>query len=60
MEDKEKMYTCDCKDCKCEDVDTTDVEEVEEDYGEFEPVEFPIYFDTKMVILSTTMNLIVV
>ena len=36
MEDKEKMYTCDCKDCKCEDVDTTDVEEVEEDYGEFE------------------------
>lgn len=47
MEDKEKMCACGCEDCECEDVDTTDVEEVEEDYGEFEPVEFPIYFDTE-------------
>ena len=47
MEDKEKMCACGCKDCECEDVDTADVEEVEEDCGEFEPVEFPIYFDTE-------------
>ena len=47
MEEKEKMCACDCEDCECENPETTDVEEVEEDYGEFEPVEFPIYFDTE-------------
>ena len=47
MEDKEKMCTCGHKDCECEDVDTADIEEVEEDYGEFESVDFPIYFDTE-------------
>ena len=47
MEDKEKMCACGCEDRECEDVDTADVEEVEEDYGEFEPVKFPIYFDAE-------------
>lgn len=47
MEEKEKMCACDCENCECENPEATDVEEVEEDYGEFEPVEFPIYFDTE-------------
>ena len=47
MEDKEKMCVCSCKDREREDIDTDDVEEIEECYGEFNPVEFPIYFDTE-------------
>lgn len=47
MEEKEKMRACDCEDCECENTEDTAVEEVEDDYGEFEPVEFPIYFDTE-------------
>ena len=47
MEDKEKMRVCSCKDRELEDIDTDDVEEIEEGYGEFNPVEFPIYFDTE-------------
>lgn len=47
MEDKEKMRVCDCEDLERKDIDTDDVEEIEEDYGKFEPVEFPIYFDTE-------------
>ena len=47
MEDKEKMSVCSCKDREREDIDTDDVEEIEEGYGEFNPVEFPIYFDTE-------------
>ena len=63
MEDKEKMRVCSCKDREREDIDTDDVEEIEEGYGEFNPVEFPIYFDTEngylmLLILLVCMRLL--